>query len=253
MWPSIGLVVVGLALVVFFSEQLVKGSVGFARGFGLSTFLVSVIFLGFDPENLAVGAVGSFEDASGIALGTIVGSAMVAIALAFGVAGVLAPMHFAQVPRQVLAVPVVTVMLFGALALDGVISRVDGVILVVGYAVAIGYLISLARRGLTIEASGEVAKEMGKAEQLGKAKSSAILVVSIAMVIVASELLITGATDLIARFGLSQTLIGMTVVALAISIEELARTVPAALRGHPDISIGNVMGSVLAFFRSMLA
>lgn len=248
MWVSIGLVVVGLVLVVFFSEQLVKGSVGFARGFGLSTFLVSVIFLGFDPENLAVGAVGSVEDAGGIALGTILGSAMVAIALALGVAAVLAPMRFDQVPRRVLAVPIVAVLLLVAFALDGTLSRVDGAVLTVGYGVAVAYLIWLSRRGMAIEASGEVAKEMVKAERLGKGKSAAILVGSIAMVIVASELLITGATDLIERFGLSQTVVGMTVVALAISIEELARTVPAALRGHGEISIGNVLGSVLAFF-----
>lgn len=248
MWLSTALVVVGLILVVFFSEQLVKGTVGFARGFGLSTFLVSVIFLGFDPENLAVGAVGSVEGATGVALGTILGSAMVAIALALGVAAVLAPMRFDQVPRQVLAVPIGTVLLLTGLALDGTLSRVDGAILTVAYAAAVGYLIWLSSRGLTIEASGEVAKEMVKAERLGKAKSAAILVGSIAMVILASEILITGATDLIARAGLSQTVVGMTIVALAISIEELARTVPAALRGHGEISVGNVIGSVLAFF-----
>jgi cation:H+ antiporter len=145
------------------------GSVGFARGFGLSTFLVSVIFLGFDPENLAVGAVGSVEDAGGIALGTILGSAMVAVALALGIAGVLAPMRFEQVPRHVLAVPIAAVLLLGAFALDGVLSRVDGAILVAGYAAAVDYLIRLSRRGVTIEASGEVTKEMGKAERLGKA------------------------------------------------------------------------------------
>lgn len=173
---------------------------------------------------------------------------MVAIALALGVAALLAPMRFQQAPRQVLAVPVAAVALLGALALDGVLSRVDGAVLTAGYGVTIGYLIWLSRRGLTIEASGEVAKAMGQAERLGKLKSTTLLVVSIAMVIVASEILVTGATDLIARFGLSQTLIGMTVVALAISIEELARTVPAALRGHGEISLGNVIGSVLAFF-----
>ncbi|TFD38344.1 sodium:calcium antiporter [Cryobacterium sp. TMT1-19] len=248
MWLSIGLVVVGLVLVVFFSEQLVRGTVGFARGFGLSTFLVSAVFLGFDPENLAVGAVGSAGGDSGIALGTILGSAMVAVALAFGIAGVVAPMRFEQVPRQVLAVPIVAVLFFGTLALDGILSRVDGAILTVGYVAAVGYLIWLSRRGLTIRASGEIAKEMVKAERLGKGKSTALLVVSIIMVIVASEILVTGATDLISRFGLSQTLVGMTVVALALSAEEVARTVPAALRGHGEISVGNVLGSVLAFF-----
>ena len=66
--------VVGLALVIYFAEKLVKGAVGTAIGFGISAFLVSVIFIGFDPENLAVGTVGSAEEVAGIALGSIIGA-----------------------------------------------------------------------------------------------------------------------------------------------------------------------------------
>ncbi|MFW6198584.1 MAG: sodium:calcium antiporter, partial [Acidobacteriota bacterium] len=74
--------VLGLALVVYFAERLVEGVVETALVLGLTPFLVTVVFVGFDPENLAVGAVGSFEGSAGIALGSIIGSAMVAIALA---------------------------------------------------------------------------------------------------------------------------------------------------------------------------
>lgn len=70
---------IGLVLVLFSAGRLVHGVLAFARNFGFSPFLVSVVFLGFDPENLAVGAVGTYEDAAGIAIGTIVGSAMVAM------------------------------------------------------------------------------------------------------------------------------------------------------------------------------
>jgi cation:H+ antiporter len=87
---SIALFVAGLVLVIYFAEKLVKGAVGTSLGFGISAFLVSVIFIGFDPENLAVGAVGSFEGIAGIALGSIIGAAMVAIALAFGITALFA-------------------------------------------------------------------------------------------------------------------------------------------------------------------
>ena len=97
----------GVALVLFFSELLVDGAVGTSRGFGVTAFLVSVVFVGFDPENLAVGAVGSWEGVAGIALGSVVGSAMVAVTLAFGITALLAPMRFDRVPRRVVAVPVV--------------------------------------------------------------------------------------------------------------------------------------------------
>lgn len=245
---SIGLIVAGLAVVVFSSEQLVKGTVGFARGLGVSAFLVSVIFLGFDPENLAVGAVGSFEGATGIALGTVIGSAMVAVALAVGIAALVAPMRFGQVSNKVIAVPIAATVLLGGLAVDGRLSRIDGVILLAAYAAAVLYLIWLARRGESVEASGEVGKELGKPEGLGTAKSAAVVVVSLLFIIAGSELLVTGVRDVINRFGVSETAIGMTVVALAISLEEVARTVPAARAGRADVVYGNVAGSILAFF-----
>lgn len=245
---SIALVVAGLVIVLFFSERLVKGTAGLASSLSLSAFLLSVVFLGFDPENLAVGAIGSFEDASGIALGSIIGSAMVAIALSFGVAVLAAPMRFGQVPKQILAVPVAAVLLFGALALDGRLSRLDGGILLAGYAFALVYLLWLSRRGIDIQASSEVSKELGEAKEMGTWKALGWLALALAAIIVGAELLVTGTKDLIARFGLSQTIVGMTALALAVSVEELARTVPAAIKGRPEISYGTVNGSVLAFF-----
>lgn len=98
---SLALFVVGLGLVIYFAEKLVKGTVGMSVSFGISTFLISVIFIGFDPENLAVGAVASYEGVAGIALGSIVGAAMVAIALAFGITAILVPMSFFMFRRQV--------------------------------------------------------------------------------------------------------------------------------------------------------
>jgi cation:H+ antiporter len=85
---------VGLGLIIIFAEQLVKGVVGTSMGFGLSSFLLSVIFIGFDPDNLAVGTVVAAEGASGIALGSILGGAMVAVAFAFGLSALVAPMTF---------------------------------------------------------------------------------------------------------------------------------------------------------------
>lgn len=82
---SIALFVVGLGLVVYFAEKLVKGTVGMSLSFGISAFLISVIFIGFDPENLALGGVVAYEGVAGIALGSIIGATMVAIALAFGI------------------------------------------------------------------------------------------------------------------------------------------------------------------------
>lgn len=245
------LFLVGLGLVIFFAERLVRGVVQTSLSFGISAFIISVVFIGFDPENLAVGAAGTFEGVSGIALGSIIGASMVAIALAFGITALIAPMRFEQVPRQVLVTPILAVLLLGALGLDGQLSRLDGVILLATFGGSAGYLLWLSRRGLDIKPGGEVAETLEEAEEgkpVNRWQSLGLLLISLAAIIVGSELLVTGAETLLQNFALSDTFFGMTILALLVSIEELARELPAALRGRAEISFGNVVGSILAFF-----
>jgi cation:H+ antiporter len=243
---AVALCLLGLALVVWSAERLVEGVVGASVGFGVSAFVVSVVFVGFDPENLAVGAVGAAEGLPGIAAGSVIGAAMVAAGLAFGVTALLAPMRFVQAPRRVLLIPLVAVLLFGALALDGVLSRVDGAVLLAAFVLAVLELLRLSRRGLDIRPTGEVAESLEREARPSRALG--LLLLSLAALVVGSELLVAGSRRLLDQWGLSQTVYGMTVLALAVSVEELARELPAARRGRPEITVGNVAGSILAFF-----
>jgi cation:H+ antiporter len=238
----------GLALVIFFAEQLVKGVIGTSMGFGLSAFLLSVIFIGFDPDNLAVGAAAAAEGVSGLALGSILGGAMVAIGFAFGLSAVVAPMTFAQVPPQIVGVQMLAVILFAVLILDGQLSRVDGVILLAAFVLAVLYLLRLGRQGLDIKPSGEVGHRLQKGNIPGKWFSIGIFVLSLAAIAAGSEMLVKGAQTLLARFHIDDLPFGMTILAFVVSIEELERELPAARQGRPDISFGNVLGSILAFF-----
>lgn len=248
LFVALALFVIGLGLVIYFAEKLVKGVIGTSLGFGVSAFLISVVFIGFDPENLAVGAAAAYNGVAGIALGSIIGAAMVAIALAFGITALIAPMKFERAPRQVLVVPILAVILLGGLALDGQLSRMDGAILLAGFVLSVLYLLWLSKRGLDIKATGEVAETLEEAEPIGRWKSAGLLGVSLIAIVVGSELLVTGAETLIAQIGLSDTVFGMSVLALLVSVEELARELPAARQGKAEISFGNVAGSILAFF-----
>jgi cation:H+ antiporter len=245
---ALGLCLAGLALVIWSAERLVEGVVGTSVGFGVSAFVVSVVFVGFDPENLAVGAVGAAEGLPGIAAGSVVGAAMVAVGLAFGVTALLAPMRFAQAPRRVLAIPVAAVLLFGALAFDGTLSRKDGAVLLAAFLLAVLELLRLSRRGLDVRPTGDVAESLEHEARPSRARALGLLLLSLTGLVFGSELLVEGSERLLLRSGLSDTVYGMTFLALAVSVEELARELPAARRGRPEISVGNVAGSILAFF-----
>jgi cation:H+ antiporter len=245
---AILLFLVGLGLVIYFAEKLVEGAVGTSRGFGVSAFLISVLFIGFDPENLVIGAVGSLERVAGIALGSIIGAAMVAVALAFGITALFAPLRFSQVPKQIIFIPNLAVLLLWALGLDGELSRQDGAVLFFGFFLSVAYLIRLSKRGFDIKPTGEVADTLEEAEALGKWNALGLLALALAFIIIGSELLVAGSKTIILRLGLSDTLFGMTILAFLVSIEELARELPAALKGRPEISLGNVIGSIMAFF-----
>jgi cation:H+ antiporter len=243
---ALGLFVLGLAIVIFCAEQLVKGVIGTSLHFGISPFLLSVLFIGFDPDNLSVGAVAAYEGVAGIAWGAILGATMVAIALAFGVSALFAPMRFAQVSRQLLVVPVLAVLVLGGLSLDGQLSRSDGVVLLLAFVGSLLWMVQLSKSGLDLKPTGEVAESLEKAQRLSRGKALGFLVVSLAGVVLGSELLVTSSQTIIGAVGLSETVFGMTILAFVVSIEELERELPAALKGRPDISFGNVVGSILA-------
>lgn len=238
----------GLGLVLLSAERLVDSTVGVSHRFGLSAFLISVVFIGFDPENLGVGAVASYEATAGIALGTIVGAAMVALALAFGITALIVPLEFETAPRRILLLPVGAVALVTGLALDGMLSRVDGGILLLGYVAAVGILLRWERQGVHVAPTAAVEAEVEEEAGEGWVRTIGWFAASLLGIVAGSELLVRGAHPVIEALGWTETVFGMTLLALLVSVEEVARELPAALKGRPDISFGNVVGSALAFF-----
>ncbi len=245
---SIILATSGVAIVIFFAEQLVKGVVGFSIHFNLSPFLISVIFLGFDPENLGVGAVGTYEALGGLATGSIIGAAMVAMALALGVTALFSPLHFKKISWRIMLIPIFSVILFSVLVTDRYLGRWDGILLLAGYGLAVWYLIRLNKKGITLKPGGEVSEMLTEEKLPGKWASAGLMILSLAAIIGGSEMLVEGSRVLLDRFQLSDTVYGMTIIAFLVSIEEIARELPAAIKGKPDITLGNVVGSVMAFF-----
>jgi len=139
------------------------------------------------------------------------------------------------------------VFLLVGLSLDGQLSRVDGVLLLASYPLMLYALTRFARHGLDVRPVGELADRQEAPADHGRLAAVAVLVAALAGITLGSAALVYGVRHIVTELDLSQTAVGMTLLAAAVSIEELARTVPAAMRGHPEISVGNLVGSVLAF------
>jgi cation:H+ antiporter len=246
--------VIGLALVVWGAERFTEGAIQVAARLAVSTFLVGAVVSGFEPENLASGAAAALGGLPQIALGTVIGSTIFLLTAALGLALLIAPMAV-HIPREGPVAMMLSLVLF-ALVLwnDGVVSRVEGVLLVVA---ALGLMFWLYRRSPVFHGDAEDGRPASGVKITG------LLVVGAAVMVVGAELLVHGARTLLTVAGLSETFLGMVVIGMGESLEEAARMTAPARRGHPELAWGNVVGTtvvlltfnlgVLAMIRPLIA
>jgi cation:H+ antiporter len=238
----------GVALVIGSAEKLVEGLVGVSLAFRLSTFLLAVLLVGFDAENLGLGIDAAARSLPGIALGTIIGASMVATAFAIGLTAIIRPVEFSLSRKGVLFIAPVAVLAAWLLSLDGVLSRTDGVVLLAVFVGLVAYLIWESKRGLVIRGEAHEAMEEVQREHHGKIFYGGLVIATLVGLVIGAELAVWGTRRILDISGISGTLFGMTVVAFAVSVEELARTLIPALKGHSEIAVGNVIGSAAYFF-----
>ncbi|MCX7868810.1 MAG: calcium/sodium antiporter [Terrimicrobiaceae bacterium] len=241
-------VLVGISLIVLYfgAEALVRGSASLALRLGLSPLVIglTVVAFGTSSPEIFVSLKAAFNGHGDLAVGNVVGSNIFNVGVILGLSAVIMPMRVQlqllrlDAPVMVLAMLAVPLLLLGR----GEVSRWEGAVLIAALAAYVAMNIVLARR------SRDPAIEREFEEGLPKPASSALL--AIAMVVAGLALLAFGArllTDsaiaLARGFGVSEAVIGLTIVAAGTSIPELAASIVAALRREPDIAIGNVIGS----------
>lgn len=219
-------------------ELFVRGTVGLAHWARISPGIIAATVAAFatsSPE-LSVSVNSALEGKPAIALGDALGSNVVNIALILGLALSLAPLHCPQDSLRrdfpvALAVPVIT----GALFLDGVLSRLDGFLLLSLFLAWCVATVIEARRQRS--AAGKIQGESNVLITTGQGAAGMILLV------VAGRLIVTGATGIAATFGVDEFVIGATVVAIGTSAPELATTIVARLRRHDEVGLGTILGS----------
>lgn len=236
---------VGLIVLAAGAEALIRGAVRVARALGVSPFVVGFTVIGFGtsaPE-LVVSFSAALGGSSEIALGNVVGSNIANVGLVLGAAAVVAPLA-ARMRLLKVEVPLVigaSLLLWG-LCRDGHLGRTDGAILLTGFAGLVAYMYRSARAE-----PPEVKEELGLAVADKMRVWVAVLLVAVGLcgLVGGAHLMVTAAVELARHLGVSEWMIGLTVVAVGTSLPELSVSVAGALRGEADIVLGNVAGSNL--------
>lgn len=235
-------IITGLVLLVWSADRFVIGAAATARNFGMSPMLIglTIVSFGTSAPEILVSYMASINDAGELAVGNALGSNIANIALVLGITAIIAPLPVKSgVLRKELPLLLAVTVFAGMLLLDLQLTIVDSAVLLSMLALSL-YLFQRFQRNASPEESASEEEELPELKT-----GNAIFWLLLGLVILAgsSRLLVWGATEVALALGVSELIIGLTIVAIGTSLPELAASVTSALKGHHDLAIGNVVGS----------
>ena len=239
-------VVFALALLVWSADQFVEGAAIIARKLGVSTLIIGITIIGFGtsaPEIL-ISLFSVAEDTPDLAIGNALGSNIANIGLILGATALFIPLSFSSklIKREF---PI----LLGATALmvwvlwDRSLDLYDGLLLLAYLVLALAYLVRFARHDLGDPVESEMEQEMPK--DISTPRALGLTLIGLLLLVGSSKLFVWGAVNIATSLGVSELIIGLTIVALGTSLPELAAAISGARKGEPELVMGNVVGSNL--------
>ena len=244
--PAIALIC-GLILLVWSADRFVDGAAATARYAGMPPLLIGMVVIGFGtsaPE-MVVSAFSALQGNPGLALGNAYGSNIANIALILGLTALISPITIKSgVLRKELPVLLAMTLLSVVLLFDLYLSRVDAWILLFAFFITMGWWIWLGFRQRDDSLESDVDLEL-EVDPMSRREALIWLLVGMVLLVVSSRMLVWGAVEIARGFGVSDLIIGLTVVAIGTSLPELAAALVAIRKGEHDLAIGNVIGSNL--------
>ena len=247
MLVSIALICAGFALLIWSADRFVMGAAALARNLGASPLLIGLTIVGFGtsaPEILVSG-MASLQGNPGLAVGNALGSNIANIGLILGITAVVVPLAVnSDVLRKEYPLLLVVSMVSYVLLMDGELGRIDGAILMLGLFLSMFIVVKIGRQRqqsdvLAQEYTDEIPADMSTG------KSIMWFCIGLVLLLIGSRLLVTGAVDIANAFGVSDLVIGLTIVAVGTSLPELAASIASALKGEHELAVGNILGSNL--------
>ncbi|RUO61879.1 calcium/sodium antiporter [Pseudidiomarina insulisalsae] len=238
-------VILGLALLVWSADRFVDGAAATANHLGMPPLLIGMVIIGFGtsaPE-MVVSALASLQGNPGLALGNAFGSNITNIALVLGITAVLAPIAVSsQVLRREMPLLLAVTILMAWPLYDLTVTAVEAWMLLAIFSLYIGWSIYQGMRSKDDVLASEFDQEI-KEHQMPLGKSLFWLVVGLVLLVISSRVLVWGAVDIATALGVSDLVIGLTVVAIGTSLPELASAIAAVRKNEHDLAVGNVIGS----------
>lgn len=238
---------VGLVLLVWSADRFVDGAATAARYLGMPPLLIGMVIVGFgtsSPE-LVVSTLASLEGNTGIALGNAFGSNIVNIALILGVCALISPIQFhSSVLRKELPILTLVTLVTIVLIADLDLSLVDSVILLLLFIALMVWTVVQGLRSKRDTLGEEIETDL-KESKMSIRQAIFWVVLGLVLLIISSRILVWGAVTIATQLGVSDMIIGLTIVAVGTSLPELASSVIATRKGEDDIALGNVLGSNL--------
>jgi len=242
-------ILAGLALLIGGADRFVVGAANIARALDISPLVIGLTIVGVAtsaPEVL-VGSVAALDGKTSLAIGNAIGSNIANIGLVLGCTALVCPLLVKSLTlRREFLLMCAAIGIATLLLLDNYLSRLDGAILVLCLVAAMWRIIHMAKTSSKSDPLAEEFKQELELEQTSSiAKSSLLLVVGLVLLLGGAELLVRGAVAIAEEFGVSDLVIGLTIVAIGTSLPELAAAIMSVIKNEADIAIGNVIGSNL--------
>ena len=239
---SVLLFLIGLFLMLYGADKLVDGGSSIASHFRISPFVIGLTIVSFGtsfPE-FAISFVGAIHGKTDISIGNIVGSNICNIGLVLGSAAMIRPVEVhANILRKEIPFVILLSFLTWGMVWNQLISRLEGGFFVLLFVLFVWYCIYAEKNGLQEAPAEEIASNQNDSPKQGAVQ----IIIGLVLLFVGAELLIHSAVQIAEHFGLSQAVIGLSVIALGTSLPELVTSVVALKKGKGDIGLGNVLGS----------
>lgn len=254
MLTSIGAILLGFILLIWAADRFVAGAAALADAMGVPKLLVGLLLvgLGTSAPEMFVAAVAAFQDKTGLAIGNAVGSNITNILLILGATALISPMLVQpSIARREMPILIGVSAFAAALCYNGVLSRLDGLLLLAGLAAVLTWL---ARATMADpEHAPALASDMDDTPTMATGPATAWVVLGLVLLPLSSQMLVWGAVNVAQAIGVSDLVIGLTIVAIGTSLPELAASGVSALKGESEIAIGNVIGSNIFNLLGVLA